>query len=219
MKFKDERGFRFIAPIARVLFKLYYRPKILNKELIPKDGPIIIVCNHKHILDQCLTICATKRPIHYLAKKEYFDSKFAWFFKLGGCISVDRKNGAKDATDKAIEYLNRGSAVGLFPEGTRNRTTDLKLLPLKFGAVSMAKKTNATIVPCALTGDYKFRTKNLIVKYGKPFKVADDLEAANTYLAEVMENLMNECLEYTNRTWDIELSSRMKEKTNNDEKK
>lgn len=218
MKFKDERGFRFISPIARFLFKIYYRPKILNKDLIPKDGPIIIVCNHKHILDQCLTICATKRPIHYLAKKEYFDSKFAWFFKLGGCISVDRQNGAEEATKKAIYYLNRGSAVGLFPEGTRNKTDNLKLLPLKFGAVSMAKKTNATIVPCALTGDYKFRTKNLVVKYGKPFKVSDDLEAANTYLAEVMEDLMNECLEYTNRSWDEELASRMKEKKEEEKK-
>ena len=211
-KIKGEGGYKFIAPITRFLFKLYYHPKFYEKKLIPKEGPIIIVCNHKHIMDQCMTICATKRPIHYLAKKEYFDGHFAWFFKLGGCISVDRQNGAKDATEKAINYLNQGSAVGLFPEGTRNRTTDTKLLPLKFGAVSMAKKTGATIVPCCVTGDYKFRSKNLVVKYGKPFKVSDDLEAANEYLAETIVSLMDDCLKMTNRTWDEELASHFHDK-------
>ena len=216
-KIKGEGGYKFLAPITRLLFKLYYRPKIYNKKAIPKDGPIIIVCNHKHILDQCMTICATKRPIHYLAKKEYFEGKFAWFFKLGGCISVDRQNGAKDATEKAISFLNQGGAVGLFPEGTRNRTTDTKLLPLKFGAVSMAKKTGATVVPCCVTGDYKFRSKNLVVKYGKPFQVSDDLEAANEHLAETILGLMNECLEMTNRTWEEELNSHFHDKKQKEE--
>ena len=140
-------------------------------------------------------------------------------FKLGGCISVDRQNGAKDATEKAINFLNQGGAVGLFPEGTRNRTTDTKLLPLKFGAVSMAKKTGATIVPCCVTGDYKFRSKNLVVKYGKPFQVSDDLEAANQYLAETILSLMDECLEMTNRTWDEELASHFHDPKATQEKK
>lgn len=51
------------------IFKLYYNPKIINKEYIPKDGSILIVGNHKHLYDQCLTIVATKRGIHYMAKK------------------------------------------------------------------------------------------------------------------------------------------------------
>ena len=211
-KIKGELGYKLLTPLMRVIFKIYYNPKIINKEVIPKYGNIIIVCNHKHIMDQCMTICATKRPIHYLAKKEYFDGHFAWFFKLGGCISVDRQNGAHDATEKAINFLNQGSAVGLFPEGTRNRTTDTKLLPLKFGAVSMAKKTGATIIPCCVTGDYKFRSKNLVVKYGEPFKVTDDLEEANKHLADTILSLMDECLEMTNRTWDEELNSHFHDK-------
>lgn len=195
-RFKGEIGYSLLTPIMRVLFRFYYNPKIINKEVIPKEGPILIVGNHKHIYDQCLTIMATKRVIHYMAKKEYFDGKMAWFFKLVGCIPVDRSIKDHNATDKALKVLNSGGAIGLFPEGTRNKTKDVFLLPFKFGTVSMAKKTNATIIPFGLTGDYKFRSKNLTIRYGTPFKVGDmDLEDANKKLYEEVEKLMRENLE------------------------
>ena len=195
-RFKGERGYSLLTPIMRVLFRFYYNPKIINKEVIPKEGPILIVGNHKHIYDQCLTIMATKRVIHYMAKKEYFDGKMAWFFKLVGCIPVDRSIKDHNATEKALKVLNSGGAIGLFPEGTRNKTKDVFLLPFKFGTVSMAKKTNATIIPFGLTGDYKFRSKNLTIRYGTPFKVGDmDLEDANKKLYEEVERLMRKNLE------------------------
>lgn len=195
-RFKGEIGYSLLTPIMRVLFRFYYNPKIINKEVIPKEGPILIVGNHKHIYDQCLTIMATKRVIHYMAKKEYFDGKMAWFFKLVGCIPVDRSIKDHNATDKALKVLNSGGAIGLFPEGTRNKTKDVFLLPFKFGTVSMAKKTNATIISFGLTGDYKFRSKNLTIRYGTPFKVGDmDLEDANKKLYEEVERLMRENLE------------------------
>lgn len=195
-RFKGEIGYRLLTPLMRVLFKIYYNPKIINKEVIPKEGPILIVGNHKHIYDQCLTIMATKRVIHYMAKKEYFDGKMAWFFKLVGCIPVDRGIKDHNATEKALSILRNDGAIGLFPEGTRNKTKDVFLLPFKFGTVSMAKKTNATIVPFGLTGDYKFRSKNLTIRYGIPFKIGDmDLEEANNKLYQEVENLMRENLE------------------------
>lgn len=195
-RFKGEVGYKLLTPLMQVLFKIYYNPKIINKEVIPKEGPILIVGNHKHIYDQCLTIMATKRVIHYMAKKEYFDGKMAWFFKLVGCIPVDRSIKDHNATEKALSILRNGGAIGLFPEGTRNKTKDVFLLPFKFGTVSMAKKTNATIVPFGLTGDYKFRSKNLTIRYGTPFKIGDmDLEEANNKLYQEVENLMRENLE------------------------
>ena len=92
--------------------------------------------------------------------------------------------------------LRNDGAIGLFPEGTRNKTKDVFLLPFKFGTVSMAKKTDATIVPFGLTGDYKFRSKNLTIRYGEPFKVGDmDLETANNKLYEEIKSLMEKNLE------------------------
>ncbi len=177
-------------------FKWYYNPTIIGKENIPKEGAILIVGNHKHLYDQCLSIISTKRFIKYMAKREYFDNKKTrWFFKSVGCISVDRSVHDGKAKGEAIETLKNGGAIGLFPEGTRNKTQEF-LLPFKFGAVSMAKKTDAYLVPFGITGDYIFRSKNLVIKYGKPFKVTDmELEEANNLLYETVKKLMEDTLE------------------------
>ena len=177
-------------------FKWYYNPTIIGKENIPKEGAILIVGNHKHLYDQCLSIISTKRFIKYMAKREYFDNKKTrWFFKAVGCISVDRSVHDGKAKGEAIETLKNGGAIGLFPEGTRNKTQEF-LLPFKFGAVSMAKKTDAYLVPFGITGDYIFRSKNLVIKYGKPFKVTNmELEEANNLLYETVKKLMEDTLE------------------------
>lgn len=191
MQKKNEKmgAYRFFKAILVPIFKFWYRPTIIGKENIPKDGSILIVGNHKHLYDQCLAIIATKRPIHYMAKKEYFDGRHAWFFKLVGCIPVDRSKKDNNATSLALEVLKNGYALGLFPEGTRNKT-DQFLLSFKYGAVSMAHKTDSLIVPFGITGDYKFRSKNLTIRFGKPFKVDDDLEKANKKLEKEVEKLM-----------------------------
>ena len=209
-KRKGETALKIFSPLMRLIFRLYYNPKIVNKEAIPKEGPVLLVCNHKHVFDQCFVIMATKRPIRYMAKKDYFDGNKAWFFKLAGCIPVDRSIKDEAAKEAALEVLELDGAVGLFPEGTRNKTNDLLLLPFKFGTVSMAQKTGATIVPCALTGDYCFRSKNLTLSVGKPFKVAKnmDLADANDKLFKEMERLMKKNLKETGRTLEEELNSR-----------
>jgi len=183
--------------ILGVIFIIYYRPKIVNKKYIPKKGPVIIAGNHIHLFDQCLPILSTRRMIHYMAKKEYFEGKTAWFFKSSGCISVDRgnKENAKIAINTATNLLKDGYAVGIFPEGTRNKTEDL-LLPFKIGAVKMAKETDATIVPFVITGEYKFWNNNLKVTFLKPFKVNNmTLEYANKRLRNMM---LKELKKYNN---------------------
>lgn len=186
--------YRIFKAILKPIFILYYNPKIINKEVIPKEGPIIIAGNHKHLYDQCLTIISTKRIIRYMAKKEYFNGKMAWFFKSVGCIPVNRQIKDENAKNSALEVLKDNGAIGIFPEGTRNKTKEF-LLPFKFGAVSMAQKTSATIIPFGLTGDYKFRSKNLTARFGTPFKVENmTLEEANDKLYNEVKKLMEENL-------------------------
>lgn len=190
-KTRGQFGYGALRLILGPIFKLYYNPKIIGKENIPKDGTMLVVGNHKHIMDQCLIVLATKRMIHWMAKREYFDDKkVSWFFKMSGCISVDRSIKDDRAKGEALEVLKSKGAIGLFPEGTRNKT-DAFLLPFKFGAVSMAKKTDAVLVPFGISGDYRFRSKNLVVVIGKPFKVGEmDLEEANKKLEKEVGKLM-----------------------------
>ncbi len=190
-------GYKLSKLILTPIFKLYYNPKVIGKEKIPKDGAILVCGNHMHLYDQCLPIMSTKRYLRYMAKKEYFDGPFAWFFKWVGCIPVNRSIKDSNAKEKAIEHLKKGGAIGIFPEGTRNRT-DAFLLPFKFGAVSMAQKTNAKIVPFAITGEYKFRSKNLTVRFGDVFEVGDmPLEEANHKLETIIGDLKRENLKMT----------------------
>lgn len=190
MKEEHKKGYIFFRSILGPLYKLWYNPRIEGADNIPTTGPIILCGNHVHLMDQCSIIVSTKRMIHYLAKKEYFDSKFAWFFKMTGCIPVNRAIKDENAKSHAIELLEHGYAVGLFPEGTRNRTKE-KLLPFKYGAVSMASKTNALIVPFGISGKYKFRSKDLCIKIGKPFSVNNlTYEEANKLLKEKIMELI-----------------------------
>lgn len=197
---KNNLGYRVLRFILNPIFRIYYNPKIYNKEVIPKDGPILVCGNHIHLMDQCLPVLATKRTLTYMAKKEYYDNKkVRWFFQMAGCIFVDRSKKDNQAVEAALEVLHNNGAIGLFPEGTRNKT-ELFLQPFKFGAVSMAQKTGATIVPFGITGDYKFRSKNLTARFGTPFKIGDmTLEEANDKLFNEVKSLMEENLKEENK--------------------
>ena len=192
-------GYKLAKKILKPIFYKKCDPTVLNAEVVPKEGPIVLCGNHMHVLDQCGPLFEIPRVVHYMAKKEYFDSfKTRWFFRMVGCISVDRENHeeAKKAKEKAISILKKGGAIGIFPEGTRNKT-DAFLLPFKYGAVSMAKKTDATIVPFAVTGKYE-KGGNLMVRFGEPFKVTDmTLEDANEKLFNTIKSLKEENLKAT----------------------
>lgn len=188
----NEIFYRMISPLMNAALKIWYNPKFINKENIPEDAPVVIACNHIHLFDQFLAIASTNRVIHYMAKKEYFDGALRPFFEAFGCIAVDRERRDISSAKSAIRVLKRGGAIGIFPEGTRNRTKKL-LLRFKPGAVAIAKKADAYIVPCGLTGDYRFQSKNLCIRYGKPFKVSDmTIQEGNEKLYNEIEKLVLE---------------------------
>ena len=187
-------GFKLLSPLLLTLFKLYYSPKVFGKGNIPKKGAVVICSNHKHVLDQCLAAMATHRVINYMAKSEYFKGSFAWFFKLTGCICVNRNGHDEEAKASANAVLENGGALGIFPEGTRNKTDDL-LGQFKFGAASLACKNEAMMVPVAVTGEYKFRSKTLSSRIGKPFSTKGmTVEEANKKLHDEIVKLINENL-------------------------
>lgn len=127
-----------------------------------------------------------------MAKKELFESKFTnFFFRSMGCIPVNRSIHDKDAKNEAVEVLKNNEVLGIFPEGTVNKTNEI-VLPFKYGAVSFAKKTNAYIVPFAITGKYKIFRRSIKITYGKPYKVKQDLEVENNRLMNTVKRMIKE---------------------------
>lgn len=64
--------YTIFQPIAAFLVKLIYQPKIINKQVIPKEGRVILAGNHKMAFDPVLVTCGTKRTIHFMAKDVFF---------------------------------------------------------------------------------------------------------------------------------------------------
>ena len=176
--------------ILTPLAYLMYWPKIIGKEKIPKEGAVILGCNHRFAADPAFAALSTRRMVHFLAKKELFDSIFRWFFQLCGAIPVDRLHKDHRTMECAEDILMKGEVLGIYPEGTRNHTSE-PIQPLKFGAVRLAQKTGAVIIPVIETGKMKpFLSRNTIY-IGDPFYVESsaDLNEANEQLRDIMINI------------------------------
>ena len=182
--------YRIVRTLGYPIFLLLYRPEFEGRNNIPKSGSVILAGNHTNNLDAAIMIAGPKRVVHMLAKKELFKSKISnAFFRSMGCIPVDRKIHDENAKSEAIEVLKNNEVIGIFPEGTVNRTNDI-ILPFKYGAVSFEKKTGAYIVPFTITGKYKLFRRNIKITYGKPYKVTDDLEIENKKLMNIITKML-----------------------------
>lgn len=182
--------YRVVRTLGYPIFLLLYRPEFEGRNNIPKSGSVILAGNHTNNLDAAIMLAGPKRVVHMLAKKELFKSKISnAFFRSMGCIPVDRKIHDENAKSEAIEVLKNNEVIGIFPEGTVNRTNDI-ILPFKYGAVSFAKKTGAYIVPFTITGKYKLFRRSIKITYGKPYKVTDDLEIENKKLMNIITKML-----------------------------
>jgi len=188
---KKASVYRIIRPIATPFLKWWLSPTIVGKEFIPKESAAVIAGNHKHALDPVLVNICTKRTVHTLAKKELHDGKFGWLFRSLGSIPVDlnaKKN--PDALNSAISHLEAGNLINVSPEAQRNYTKEI-LLPFKFGAVVMAKRTNCQLVPYAITGDYRFRSKNLKITFQPSIDISElDVAQSNELLFNTIKELL-----------------------------
>ncbi len=74
------------------IIKIIYQPKVINKQAIPKEGPIILAGNHKAYPDPVLVGSCTRRVIHFFIKDVYTNSILGPFFKsLRSIASTCRK--------------------------------------------------------------------------------------------------------------------------------
>lgn len=188
---KDTLFYELVRPILTIFIKLY-RPTVIGKENIPTNENYILVGNHTNPRDPLLVALSVKRQVHYFAKDSLNKGWKKIIFKHSGMIPVDRTKKDSHSLELGYEALNNNLVVGIFPEGTINKTNDI-IMPFKFGAVKMACETKKKLVPFAIVNKYKFLKRSVIIIYGKPYKLeSDDLEKENNILMDKVINLIKE---------------------------
>lgn len=189
---KEPAFYRAVRIPLTAIFKAVYKPQIIGKEHIPENGRIILAGNHTNYFDCLLVGSSTKRCVHYLAKDELLKGPFGFVFKALGIIPVNRRSKDTKALSTAVDTLNEEKMIGIFPEGTINRTQDV-IMPFKFGAVKMAHLAQANIVPFVISGKYKPFKKNIKIRFFEPMQVQEDLAQANeTLMKTVSDGIIKE---------------------------
>jgi len=143
--------------------------KVDGAENIPADGQVVICMNHLSYLDPVLAAFASPRPINYIAKSSLFTKPLLGFLirKLG-TLPIDRDKPEVGVFRTIGNLLEKGRAIGIFPEGTRSKKT-YQMQQGKAGVGMIVLRAGAPVVPVLL--DYPKRAglfKPTIIKFGKP---------------------------------------------------
>jgi 1-acyl-sn-glycerol-3-phosphate acyltransferase len=177
-------GYRLAQGTLGRLLRVLYRVKVEGVDHVPDRGPMILAANHRSFMDSIFLALTSPRPIAFLAKAEYFDSRLTrWLFTGTGQIPVRRGSpgDVRRALAAASEVLERDGAVGTYPEGTRSR--DGKLHRGHRGPAMLALDCAAPIVPVGLIGTETVQQpsqrmprpfKTIRVRYGRPIGVSTD---------------------------------------------
>jgi 1-acyl-sn-glycerol-3-phosphate acyltransferase len=146
-----------------VAFNPLWKTRIEGGEKLPWHGPAVIVANHLSLLD-ILALYRYFRPFKWVAKGELFRVPFVgWNMVLNDYVRVWRgeRESVKQMMAHCRAHLARGSAMIIFPEGTRSR--DGKMLPFKDGAFKLATEAGCPLIPIAIQGSYEALPKHGLV--------------------------------------------------------
>ena len=159
----------FVRYVTMGVYKLFYNFHIEGVENIPQDKPLVMASNHRSYADPVILTMPMKLPVTYMAKEELFQKNklFAWFITMLGAFPVKRGAGDMKVIDDAVDILNSGKHLVIFPEGTRSK--DGKVGKGKTGVALIAAKSGADVLPCGIIFEGEklhFRSK-LTLRFGK----------------------------------------------------
>ena len=189
----------FLFYILRPTLTLYYKTVMMawrpdGLDNIPKKGAIL-AANHTSSADGVLMNSYLWKPVRFLAKEELFSNPIKNFVMKGvGQIPIKRGGSDREAFQEAIHFLNRGSYIGIFPEGTRG--DGKKFRDPHTGAIRLALISGAPIVPVGISGGLKAWPKGSFhprffkkvrVRFGKPWKVKEKEDGTDYSYEELKE--------------------------------
>ena len=144
-----------LQPAARALTRL----RVYGADRIPRDGGVVLALNHFSWIDPAAFGAASPRTIYYMAKAEaHRVPGLGELIRSFGTFSVRRGESDREAVRRMREVVIDGHALGLFVEGTRQRTGVLG--PVQPGASMVALQERVPVVCGAVYGSYEWRLGN-----------------------------------------------------------
>ena len=224
MKDKSENNWYKINPILGflamfvtqdiILRYFFSKKKIINNDFsIPINSSIILAPTHRSRWDGLVLTMAmgrrvTKKDCRFMVTKSEMRGIQGWFLKRLGCFSINQLSPSLSALRYAIELIERGEQLVVFPEGKINKHG--KKLVLKQGLYRLArlatKRTESIIIiPIGIAYSKvspKFRSK-FCLSFGQPIAMNDYLNFSikefNRFLNEKMIEEEEIALKYVGR--------------------
>ncbi|GAA4816783.1 lysophospholipid acyltransferase family protein [Nocardioides caeni] len=193
---------------AKTLFKLMRQDVVVSgSENVPRKGGALLAINHTGYVDFIYGGAGAepqKRLVRFMIKKEMMDAPgVGHLLRSFHHIRVDRGSGEQSART-AIEYLNAGEVVGIYPEATISRSFEIK--ELKSGATRIAAEADVPLIPVIVWGAHRLMTKDhdkdfsrspktIIVKVGEPmYPQAGNAAEDTQQLRATMQRMLDEVI-------------------------
>jgi 1-acyl-sn-glycerol-3-phosphate acyltransferase len=157
-----------LQPLVRLLVPV----RTYGVERVPRSGGVVFAFNHFHWIDPPVFGAVSPRPVYFLAKVEaHRVPGLGQLIRSFGTIAVRRGESDREAVRRMREVVREGHALGLFVEGTRQRSGELG--PVQPGAAMAALQESVPVVPAAIHGSYTWRIGNwapVSVAWGEPMR-------------------------------------------------
>ncbi len=190
----------FFWIVARCLTRFLWRTRIQGEWSLPDDSNGVVICNHRSSVDPFFVQVVLRRVVHWMVAREYCEHRiFGFFLHMAEVIPVNRGGIDTASTKAAIRIVADGGIVGMLPEGRINTTSDF-MLPVRPGAIMVALRARAPIIPCYVEGA-PYRGKawspflmraHVRIRFGQPIDLSDYFEHARD--GELVRKLMKRCV-------------------------
>ena len=146
---EGSRRLRAAQRCARLACAALARLEIHGLEHVPASGGVVLVANHRALMDGVVLFGTLDRVVSCLVKTEAFRGPLAPILRGCAQIPVHRERVDPAPVHLGVELLLAGGVLGVFPEGTRG---DGQVSHAKPGAGYFAMRSGAAVVPVALHG-------------------------------------------------------------------
>lgn len=149
--------------------RFFYKIEIFGVEKLDKEKNYLIAANHLSGLDPFIVALALNQPLAFMAKEELFETFWSrWLMDWCGAFSVNREKLEVSTIKTAIAVNKTNWHLGIFPQGTRDKSG--KINHVTRGFVALAKASKCNILPVSIIGADKkskgFRQQTITIKIG-----------------------------------------------------